>query len=243
VQIVDGITLPTGQMLSVELLNYQVPQEFVAYFLIKDETPLNKEGLNWSVELRIQIGELGTPILQSLTHRGLTGQEEITIDGLGNYVPTRKHSGVSRKQIAIVEKNLGELLDACLSLMLKSAEASENGGFTILSKTRNIREKELQRFRKEMRNRFAKTKLTPEFLKEVAELYLAEVSRSKKAGDRCRTTEVICEAFRFRSDKKTVEAWVAKARREGFLPESNKKRVSATTAGSKSKSKVRKERK
>ena len=239
-KIVDAVTMPTGELETVELLKYQVPKEIVAHFLIKDESHLNRKGLNWSVELRIQIGELGTPILQSLTHRGLSMQREITIDGLGNYIITSEHSAVSRKQIGLVEKNLGNLLDQSLSLMLKAHIPADRGGFTISSGSRKVQDKDLNMFRKEMKNRSAKTKLTPEFLLFVSKIYLGEVERAKKAGDRSRTTEVIWEATGFRSDKKTVEAWVAKARREGFLPPSVHKKVSAKKAGSKPKTKAKK---
>ena len=238
-QVVDAITVPLGELETVELLNYQVPKEIVAYFLIKDESHLNRKGLNWSVELRIKIGELGTPILQSLTHRGLSMQREITIDGLGNYVITSEHSAVSRKQIGLVEKNLGNLLDQSLSLMLKT-HLPDKGGFTISPGSRKVQTKDLNLFRKEMKNRSAKTKLTPEFLLFISKIYLGEVERAKRAGDRSRTTEVIWEATGFQSDKKTVEAWVAKARREGFLPPSVHKKISASKAGSMPKSKTKK---
>jgi hypothetical protein len=237
VRFVDALTMPTGEMDVAQLLDYQVPREIVAYFLIKDESPSNKNGLNWSVELRIRIGSLGTPNLQSLTLRGLSIQKQITVDGIGNYVSTAEHSAVSRKQIALVEKNLSELIDQSLSLMLESHLPTPDGGFTVLSRARKVDQKDLLRFRKEMRNRGAKTRLTPEFLSFIAKIYKDEVTRSKKAGDRCRTTEVIWEATGFKSDKRTVETWVSKARREGFLTKTNKKKVSTTKAGSKSKTK------
>lgn len=241
--IVDAVTMPTGEMTPVQLLSYTVPQDFVAHFLIRDETPLGRNVLNWSVELRIRIGEMGTPLLQSLTHRGLTDQNQIIMNGLGNYLPLNQHMGVSRKQIATVEKHLGDLLDFSLSLMLKSHQQTEDGGFTVLTQSRKISVGELQRFRKEMKNRSAKTKLTPEFLKRISKIYLLEVARSQKAGDRCRTTEAIWEATSFQSDKRTVETWVSKARKDGFLSESSKKKVSASTAGSKASPKARKEKK
>jgi hypothetical protein len=231
--VVDALTMPTGEMEVAQLLDYQVPREIVAYFLIEDESPSNKNGLNWSVELRIKIGSLGTPFLQSLTHRGLSIQKQLTVDGIGNYVSTAEHSAVSRKQIALVEKNLSELIDQSLSLMLESHLPTPNGGFTVLSRARKVDQKDLLRFRKEMRNRAAKTRLTPEFLSFIAKIHREEVARSKKAGDRCRTTEVIREATGFKNDKKTVEAWVSKARREGFLTKTDKKKVSATKAGRK----------
>lgn len=240
-KVVDAVTIPLGELETVDLLDYQVPREIVAHFLIKDESPINRSRLNWSVEMRIKIGDLGTPILQSLTHRGLSMQQEISVDAFGNYISTSEHSGVSRKQIALVEKNLGDLIDKSLSLLLVSHSPAPGGGFTVLSQTRKVSEKELLRFRKEMKNRSAKTKLTPEFLLFISKIYLGEVERSKKAGDRSRTTEVIWEATGFQSDKKTVEAWVAKARREeGFLPPSGRKKVSAKKAGSKPKTKAKK---
>ncbi len=238
--VIDAVTVPLGELETVDLMDYQVPREIVAHFLIKEESPINRNGLNWSVELRIKIGELGTPILKSLTHRGLSRQKEISIDAFGNYISTSEHSGVSRKQLALVEKNLGDLIDKSLSLMLASHSPATGEGFTVLSRNRKVSEKELMRFRKEMKNRSAKTKLTPEFLSDISKIYLAEVARSKKAGDRCRTTEVIWEATGFKSDKRTVEVWVSKARKEGFLPKSNKKKVSAKTAGSKLKTKAKK---
>ena len=239
VRVIDALTMPTGEMEVAQLLDYQVPRQIVAYFLIEDESPSNKNGLNWSVELRIRIASLGTPVLESLTHRGLSIQKQITVDGIGNYVFTAEHSGVSRKQIALVEKNLSELIDQSLSLMLESHFPTPDGGFTVLSRVRKVDQKDLLRFRKEMRNRAAKTRLTPEFLSTIAKIYQEEVARSKKAGDRCRTTEVIREATGFRSSRGTVEAWVSKARSDGFLSETEKKKVSAPKAGSKSKTKQR----
>jgi hypothetical protein len=216
VKIVDAVTMPTGSLESAKLLEYEVPKEFVAYFLIKDESPLSNNGLNWSVELRIQIGDLGTPIVTSLTQRGLTQQNEIVIDGLGNYQSIEPHSGVSRKQIALVEKNLRLLIDYSLSIALKT-HSPINGGFTLLSTNRKISERDLKRFREEMISRSAKTKLTPEFLAYISKIYISEVKRAEKAKDRCRTTEVIEEATGFQSSSKAVEAWVRRARKEGFL--------------------------
>ena len=238
-KIVDAVTMPTGTLESAKLLEYEVPKEFVAYFLIKDESPLNNNGFNWSVELRIQIGDLGTPIVTSLSQRGLTQQNQIVIDGLGNYQVIQAHAGISRKQIAIVEKNLRLLIDYSLSVALQT-HSPVAGGFTLLSTTRKISEKDLKRFRKEMIDRSAKTKLTPEFLSYISEIYISEVKRAEKAKDRCRTTEVIQEATGFQSSKGTVEAWVTRARKEGFLPPVSYKKVSASKAGSKSKSKTKK---
>jgi len=239
VQIVDAVTLPTGSMQTTQLLEYEVPKEFVAHFLIKDESPLNKNGLNWSVELRMQIGDLGTPIITSLTHRGLTQQNEIVIDGVGQYQFVETHSGVSRKQIAIIEKNLSLLIDYSLSLALET-HLPVDGGFTVLSTSRNVSEKNLKRFRKEMSDRSAKTKLTPEFLSYISEIYIAEEKRAAKAKDRCRTTEVIREATGFQSSKGAVEIWVSMARKGGYLPAKSHKKVSAKKAGSKPKTKAKK---
>lgn len=238
-KIVDAVTVPTGTLESTKLLEYEVPKEFVAFFLIKDESPLSNNGFNWSVELRIQIGDLGTPIVTSLSQRGLTQQNQIVIDGLGNYQVIQPHAGVSRKQIAIVEKNLRLLIDYSLSIALQT-HSPVAGGFTLLSTTRKISEKDLKRFRKEMIDRSAKTKLTPEFLSYISEIYISEVKRAEKAKDRCRTTEVIQEATGFQSSKGTVEVWVSKARKEGFLPPVSYKKVSASKAGSKPKSKAKK---
>jgi hypothetical protein len=239
VKIVDAVTMPTGSLESAKLLDYEVPREFVAYFLIKDESPLSNNGLNWSVELRIQIGDLGTPLVTSLSQRGLTQQNEIVIDGLGNYQVIQPHAGVSRKQIAIVEKNLRLLIDYSLSIALQT-HSLVAGGFTLLSKTRKISEKDLKRFRKEMIDRSAKTKLTPEFLSYISKIYISEVKRAEKAKDRCRTTEVIQEATGFQSSKGTVEKWVSRAREEGLLPPVSYKKVSAKKAGSKPKTKAKK---
>ena len=238
-KIVDAVTMPTGSLASAKLLEYEVPKEFVAYFLIKDESPLSKNGFNWSVELRIQIGDLGTPIVTSISQRGLTQQDEIVIDGLGNYQVIQPHAGVSRKQIAIVEKNLSLLIDYSLSIALKT-HSQVAGGFTLHSTTRKISEKDLKRFRKEMIDRSAKTKLTPEFLSYISKIYISEVMRAEKAKDRSRTTEVIREATGFQSSNKTVEAWVSRARKEGFLPPVSYKKVSASKAGNKAKSKNKK---
>lgn len=238
-KIVDVVTMPTGSLESTKLLDYEVPKEFVAHFLIRDESPLSNNSSNWSVELRIQIGDLGTPMVTSISQRGLTQQDEIVIDGLGNYQVIEPHTGVSRKQIAIVEKNLRLLIDYSLSIALQT-HSPVAGGFTLLSTTRKISEKDLKRFRKEMIDRSAKTKLTPEFLSFISRIYISEVKRAEKAKDRCRTTEVIQEATGFQSSKGTVETWVSRARKEGFLPPVSYKKVSASKAGSKSKSKTKK---
>lgn len=237
-KIVDAVTMPTGTLESTKLLEYEVPKEFVAFFLIKDESPLSNNDFNWSVELRIQIGDLGTPIVTSISQRGLTQQDEIVIDGLGNYQVIEPHAGVSRKQIAIVEKNLRLLIDYSLSMALQTHSPVADG-FTLLSTTRKISEKDLKRFREEMISRSAKTKLTPEFLAYISKIYISEVKRAEKAKDRCRTTEVIQEATGFQSSNKAVEVWVRRARKQGFLPPVSYKKVSASKAGSKTKSKVK----
>lgn len=224
VKIVSAVTYPVGDSTTVELWGYAVPKEFVAYFLVEDEVA-TKDGecWNWSVELRFRIGEFGTPRIQQITHRGLTRQKEIITDHLNNYICHTEHFGVLRKQIAYVESNLPILQDHSLVLVLHNHIPSGDGGWTLQSDSRNFDESQLKAFRKEMRNRTAKTKLTPEFLKFVAETYANEIIRSRITGDRCTTTEAIWEATGFNVSLKTVESWVAKARNDGYLIDEGEK--------------------
>ena len=212
----------------VELMGYQIPRKFKILFLIEDE---DSKVRNWSLELKIEIGELGTPKVLEVTPRGLSDQDEIWIDGSGEYLFREPHDSVTPRQLEILQMNYRRFLVCALQVAIQTHTYQGDGinhKWTLMGKSRDVARQDLVSFGKEMTNLTSRTRLTNEFLKQIEREHseLKELSK----GRRFKGNEILAE--RYFVQVKTIESWLVKA-----------KKVSATNAGSKATPKARKEKK
>jgi hypothetical protein len=209
-------------------MGYQIPKKFKILFLIEDE---DSKIRNWSLELIIEIGELGTPKVLEVTPRGLSDQDEIWLDGSGKYLFREPHDSVTPRQLEILQMNYRRFVVCALQVAIQSHTYEGDGidhKWTFMGKSRDVPRQDLISFGKEMANLTSRTRLTNEFLKQVEREHL---ELKKAAKDRkFKGNEILAQKYLV--EVKTIESWLAKA-----------KKVSATKAGSKATPKARKEKK
>ena len=202
----------------VELMSYQIPRKFKISFLIEDE---DSKVRNWSLELIIEIGELGTPKVLEVTPRGLSDQDEIWLDGSGEYLFREPHDSVTPRQLEILQMNYRRFVVCALQVAIQTHTYQGDGinhKWTLMGKSRDIPRQDLVSFGKEMTNLTSRTRLTNEFLKQIEREHL-ELKKAAK-GRKFRGNEILAQKYLV--EVKTIESWLAKA-----------KKVSATKAGSK----------
>ena len=212
----------------IELMSYQIPKKFKISFLIEDE---DSKVRNWSLELIIEIGELGTPKVLEVTPRGLSDQDEIWLDGSGEYLFREPHDSVTPRQLQILQMNYRRFVVCALQVAIQTHTYQGDGinhKWTLMGKSRDVARQDLVSFGKEMTNLTSRTRLTNEFLKQIEREH--SDLKIKSNGRRFRGNEELAQKYLV--EVKTIESWLAKA-----------KKVSATKAGSKATPKARKEKK
>ena len=211
-----------------EVSGYQIPRKFKALFLIEDE---DSKIRTWSLELVIEIGELGTPKILEVTPRGLSDQDEIWLDGSGEYLFREPHDSITPRQLEILQMNYRRFVVCALQVAIQTHTYQGDGvnhKWTVMGKSRDIARQDLISFGKEMANLTSRTRLTNEFLKQIEREHSELKMKSK--GRRFKGNEFLAQKYLV--EVKTIESWLVKA-----------KKVSVTKTGSKATPKARKEKK
>ena len=211
-----------------DLMGYQIPKKFKILFLIEDE---DSKFRTWSLELIIEIGDLGTPKVLEVTPRGFSDQDEIWLDGSGEYLFRETHDSITPRQLEILQMNYRRFVVCALQVAIQTHTYQGDGinhKWTLMSKSRDVTRQDLISFGKEMTNLTSRTRLTNEFLKQV-ELEHSELKKASQ-GRKFRGNEILAQKYLV--EVKTIESWLVKA-----------KKVSASKAGSKTTTKARKEKK
>jgi len=220
--IVDYYTVPIKPA-PTKISGYELPKQFKAFFMVQDQD--QRSVRNWSVELFIEIGDEGTPTILEIIPRGLTYQDQLWTDGSGNYIYKEEHSSVLPAHLEILQKHYRRFLKLALEVAVQIHVYKGNGKthtWTILTKNREIPIKDLSSFGKEIVNTSAKRRLTKEFLLNILKEHEQERKRAEKVGGKFKGNSNL--ANKYLVEVKTIESWVAKA-----------KKVSAKSAGSKTK--------
>ncbi len=228
--LIDKVTHIFGESPKpIEIMGYLVPETFRAFFLIEDE----RSQKCWSLELLVKLGDEGTPRIMEQITRGLSDQRQINIslasDGGSGWVYQLPHEGVRRQQVKTVETWFSNFLVASLEIAIQIHIYKGDGlnhAWTVFSRSRIIEIGELKAFAKEIGNLTARTRRTPEFLKEISQIYRDEEVRASKYGDRKKMSQVISDEYLVTI--KTAEGWIALARKRGFLDPAPKRKKSAT---------------
>lgn len=208
-KIVDYLTLPISHE-PVEVMGYLIPKRFKAIFLVQDERSLR----NWSAEWLLEFGDEGTPKVIEVTPRGLSNQYEIWINGNGVYIFKEETDSVSPRQIEILQQHYRRFVVAALQIAIQVHTYQGDGKshkWTVMGKTRDISRKDLSLFEKEIVNRSAKRRLTPEFLKKIQREHAQEVKRAKSTGEKLKVNEIL--AVNHLVSVKTIESWLVKAKK------------------------------
>jgi hypothetical protein len=214
---VDLLSFPLDSE-PVEVSGYQMPRKFKTTFLIEDE---DSKIRTWSLELIVEIGELGTPKILEVTPRGLSDQDEIWLDGSGEYLFKEPHDSVTPRQLEILQMNYRRFVVCALQVAIQSHTYEGDGinhKWTFMGKSRDVPRQDLISFGKEMANLTSRTRLTNEFLKQVEREHL-ELKKAAK-GRKFRGNEILAQNYLV--EVKTIESWLAKA-----------KKISVTKTGSK----------
>lgn len=232
-------TLPYPYPDPIEVFDYLLPNHFETSFLVKSP---NSDKC-WFIELSIKFGEAGTPYAEKISFQGLTSDTAFRFYG-GQLLPFRDLEGIQRWQSEEIFKNQTELIyESVVSAIecLSYLGTLENWGIPM-----RIKGEELQLFQREELNSNKRKELRRqvqaitdrraiplEDLKEVARIYKEESRNAKSAQRRPRMVLAVSDYFGISGD--SAEYWIKRAREEEYLPPV--KKVSAKSAGSKTKKK------
>jgi hypothetical protein len=201
---------------------------------------LSTKGLEWSVILRITIGAEGMAKTKSIE---VMGDGLVKQDWTDEVIYTNVNR-VERIHLEIVTQELRRL--EALSIKL----AAETWGYNrqLASWHHNIspdkplskleRQKKLKSLEKEIMNRVSYRKIDDIFLRRISKLFKEGKKRGQSPYEHI--MDVISREESRDVKLKTVQRWITDARKNGYLLESKEKKVSATKAGSKPKSKAKK---
>lgn len=229
-KIIDYYTVPIKPA-PTKISGYELPKQFKAFFMVQDQD--QRSVRNWSVEILIDIGDEGTPTILEMIPRGLTYQNQLWLDGSGNYIYREEHGSVLPVHLEILQKHYRRFLKLALEIAIQVHVYKGSGkahSWTILTKNRDIPIKDLSSFGKEVVNTSSKRRLTKEFLSKILKEHEQERKRAEKVGGKFKGNSNL--ANKYLVEVKTIESWVARA-----------KKVSAKSAGSKTKGKGNAKRK
>ena len=182
----------------IEINGVLLPSEFKTYFLFEDSIEIGKK---WALELHIEFGEEGTPFLKAVLPRA-------NPEGMKQFGSSWKPVyGIQSRHLEFISSNLKNLL-------LLSIDLAEIGQVA-----KSFSFSELKDYKKELISRASKTKLTPEFIREVKGKKLEIQKGLTKSGLKDKSNKILSDLYGV--EVKTVEAWLAKPK------------ISARKAGSK----------
>ena len=230
-------TLPSPPPDPIEVFDRLLPNHFETALLVKSP---NSEKC-WLVELVIKFGEAGTPYAERISYQGLTSDSAFRFYG-GQLLPFSDLEGIQRWQSEEVFKNQTELVYESVVMAIQGLAYKgtiDNWGIPI-----RIQNEELQLFMREELNSKERKELRMqvqaltdrraiplEELKETARIFKEEFRNAESAKRKKRMVLVVSDYFGITHD--SAENRIKRAREEGFIEPV--KKVSAKSAGSKTK--------
>ena len=220
----------------VEIEGFLIPNSFGMKIYFES---LSNKGMDWSVTLNLKTGAAGIPKTSSIEVEGDGHLEQKWNDE----VVFTNSNRVERKHLEIATQELRRL--EALSIMLAAEtwtydKKLKSWQFCAVDELRNIDQarKQLKRLEKEIMNRVSYRKIDDVFLKQIADLFKQGKERGESPYGYI--AEEMKSAVADKVPRKTVQRWVTDARKAGYLKDTKVKKVSASKAGSKPKSKAKK---
>ena len=224
-----------GDSRSTQFEGRLIPREFKALIGFDDKTP----GKSWTIVFNIRVTDLGTPALTSVQ---VVGSYEI--EPLVNKLKSAKRqdldspqlleklstdpqyadvrpeiASVERWQLKVLEQYRFELFEMSLVLAMTTLSPKDTKEGTVwVHEPRRFTADEAVRIRKEISVRM-RQKITPEFLKQVAQVYTEAVLIGENP--------VQAIMRRYNCAHRTASEYATKARdpKYGFLPETDKGKI------------------
>lgn len=201
----------------VEFREWIIPEQIDCEFLIRGFSDRVKSV--WKVEVTL------------LVERGIPQTKKISISLQGkspiHNIPFDER--VEKSHLSLLSSEIRELEVLALQVMTLCWEFdSQTRGWTRLS-TKDFSQKEINALRKEILTRTAYRTLDPQFLKEVAQLFM-EAERKGERTNIYVATVIGQREGRIRTAK-TAEKWIAESRRQGFLASSTRKKTTQSKKG------------
>lgn len=213
-----------------------IPSEFRAFFSFYEETTPLK---TWDIKFSICITEEGTPVLMSVQVNGsfaVSVDFKITQDfnkqDPDKFKPVKamysqesvkpitnpnKRESVQRWQLKVAEQYRFQLLEIALLLAVTNLKRMEEKGEVWWRfEEQPFSMDSINKLRKSIATKI-RQKITPEFLKEIAEIYSEATLRGE------RPIQAIQE--RFNCPHRTAQDYATKARAIGFLPHTSPGKV------------------
>jgi len=239
---IEGLThskISAGFSAAAEFEGHRIPKVFEAWFEFQDKVPRRR----WNAYFEVSISKNGTPTLNEVRLLGSWdistgyGKEYRDLNrDLNGIIPNPNfgkpssnddpeeifllnRGSVERWQIKFIEQYRFQLLELSIQMAITSTkdtlitnEDSEGrGDFRIWDESNNeFSEREIKAMSKVIGRRI-RQKITPEFLLEVTEIY----TKAALAGEP--PTKAIQEKFKV--SHRTASDYASKARKEGFLPD------------------------
>lgn len=228
--------------------DHKVPRGFGAKFEIRDK----RAGHIWQCVFVINFGTQGTPILRSVSIYGsldlndpiikeyskvnrllndldpdsIISQIQLADTGNPEYQVFPNPKNVERWQIKYVEMYRFQLMELAVELAITKIhrideQAEDSNDVWWEEKQLTFSAIELKKIQKNIQKSI-RQKITPEFLKEVADLYLSAAKRGEKP------VKAIQE--RYKCSYRTASDYGTKAREIGFLPLTTPGRISVSTS-------------
>lgn len=236
-----------------------IPKWFSGLFSFEDKQVIDEvtgksypkdKNKTWDVKFRVAISESGTPSLYSVEVNGsyravkLNKVTKSPVDlfiPLGTFKPSERdkpnplnRESVERWQLKLVEQYRFQLLELALWLAISSVTPITEGNKTYWKlEEKSFDADEMREISKSIGKRI-RQKITPDFLKEVAEIYTDAVLR--------KDDPVKALMRRYKCAHRTASEYATKARSPeyGFLPPTDPGKVTVQTEPTKSKPKARK---
>ena len=214
----ERATLDFGDTPWVKFENYPIPSSFEVRFGFKD-------GSNyWGTNFSIRISEHGTPKLLQVT---VLGSVDIYTDALVTDLLENENEfhGVDRWQLKVIEQYRFQLLEIAIAAAIHlQGPTPKDGEPWWVGIGGSLNAIELKMITAQIHKRIGQ-KITPEFLKGVADIYTKAGERNEKP--------IRAIAERFQCSHRTAQEYASKARGLNLLPPTTQGKVTVekTIAG------------
>lgn len=231
----DEFWIYAGDSRSTQFEGRLIPREFKAFIGFEDKSP----GKSWTIVFNVRVSDLGTPALTSVQVVGsyeveplvnkLKSADRQNLDSpeLFEKLSTDPQfagarpeiASVERWQLKVVEQYRFELFEMSLILAMTTLSPKDTKDGTVwVHEPRRFTADDAIRIRREITVRM-RQKITPEFLKQVAQVYTEAVL----AGE----NPVQAIMRRYNCAHRTASEYATKARdpKYGFLPETDKGKI------------------
>jgi len=216
-----------------------VPKRFTALFTFYEE---GKRVKIWGLRFRIFISENENPVLWSIEiegsfepeHQDFRITQEIAMQEPDKWKPANKPSSnsenssitsgerlgavsIQRSQLRVLEQQRFNLLELAVRLAITTTkQITENGVTWWRIENKDFSAEEIRNIKREVGRKLRK-KITPELLKQVAEIY----TQAELSGE----SPIQALQTHFNLKYRTAQDYATKARRIGLLPETTPGKV------------------